>query len=66
MIILAAVICLQLDRMTIGCQTHVIRTERTPAECVAMIEPVKAWLRDAAAGLPVVLIEAQCRGGGLV
>ena len=66
MIVLAAIICLRFDVLTVQCVTMPIRLERTPAECVAMIAPVEVWLREAAAGLPVVLIAAGCKRGRVV
>ena len=66
MIILAATICLRLDALTVACHTAVIRTERTPAACVAMIRPVEAWLQETAQGLPVVLIAAACKRGEVI
>jgi|GEM_PF-2832146 len=66
MIILAATICLRLDALTVTCQTAVVRTERTPAACVAMISPVEAWIAEDAAGLPVVFIAAACKRGDVL
>lgn len=66
MIILAATICLCIDALTVACHTAVIRTERTPADCVAMIRPVEVWLQEAAQGLPVVLIAAECKDGEVI
>jgi len=66
MIILAATICLRLDLLTVECQTAVVRTERTPAACVAMISPVEAWIAEDAAGLPVVFIAAACKRGDVL
>lgn len=66
MIILAATICLRLDALAVECHTAMIRTERTPAACVAMIRPVEAWLKETAQGLPVVLIAAACKRGEVI
>ncbi len=66
MILLIATICLQANPVTLDCQTRVIRMERTPAACVAMIAPVTVWLREASAGLPVVSVMAACKSGLLV
>ena len=66
MIILAATICLRLDALTVACHTTMIRTERTPEACVAMIRPVEAWLQETAQGLPVVLIAAACKWGEVI
>jgi hypothetical protein len=66
MILLAATVCLRLDLLTVSCRTDVIRTEHTVAECVAMIRPVEEWLAEQSAGLPVVLIAAACKRGGMI
>ena len=66
MMLLIATICLQADPVTLDCQTRVIRMERTQAACVAMIAPVKVWLREASAGLPVVSVRDAGKGGLLV
>jgi hypothetical protein len=61
--ILIATICLQADPVTVECRSEVWRIEQTPAACVAMLEPVRAFLTEQTAGLPVVRILAACKGG---
>jgi len=37
--------------------------EKTPAACVALLDPVKAFLTEQTAKMPVVSILAACKGG---
>lgn len=62
-ILLVATVCLQADLLTVECRSVVWRMERTPAACVAMLEPVRAFIAEETAGLPVVRILAACKGG---
>jgi hypothetical protein len=63
MFLLIATICLQADPVTIECKSVIWRMEKTPAACVALLDPVKAFLTEQTVKLPVVSILAACKGG---
>ena len=63
MIILAITVCLMADALTVQCQTEVFRVEQSEAACLAMLAPSIAWMREASAGLPVLVVTAACKRG---
>ena len=63
MIILAVTVCLMVDALTVQCQTEVFRVEQSEAACLAMLAPSIAWMREASAGLPVLVVTAACKRG---
>lgn len=66
MIVLAALVCIRLDVLTVRCVEQTFRVERTPAECVVMIGAVEAYLRGLFAGPGVVYIAAGCKRGAVM
>ena len=46
MILLIATICLQADPVTVECRSAVWRMDQTPAACVAMLDPVRAFMTE--------------------
>jgi hypothetical protein len=63
MFLLIATICLQADPFTVECRSEVWRMDPTPEACVAMLPPVRAFMTEQTAGLPVVALLAACKGG---
>ena len=63
MIILAVTVCLMADPLTVQCRTEVFRVEQSESACLAMLAPVHAWMIEASAGLPVLVVTAACKRG---
>lgn len=65
-IVLAALVCIRLDVLTVRCVEQTFRVERTPAECVAMIGAVEAYLHGLFSGPAVLYIAAGCKRGPMM
>jgi len=63
MLIISAVVCLLADPLTVECRTVALRVETDAGECLAMLAPVEAMLREQAVGMPVVYLKAACKRG---
>lgn len=62
-VLLIVTICLQSGPVTVDCRSAVWRMDPTPEACVAMLPPVRAFMAEQTAGLPVVALLAACKGG---
>ena len=63
MTLLVVTVCLMTITRDVQCHAEVFRMERTPAACAAMLKPVHAWMIEASAGLPVLVVTAACKRG---
>lgn len=61
--ILVSVLCIVTSPLTVECRHEAARPVENRAECVAMIVPLRDYIKEASAGMPVVFVGVGCKFG---
>ena len=63
--LLLSTICIVTSPLTVECRHEAARPVEDRAECVAMIAPLRDYIKEVSTGLPVVFIGVGCKYGAV-